>query len=184
MRLYQLITAIVFASLVAVPAAFGQCAGGSCSRPSFAYTYAPAVQSPQLWDLADSKGQHWQHADPAYLASWVAERDKGASPAPRTGPSSADPYFFGAWLNFQRQSRGLGPLAYDANLASIAAANSSRGFGHHGLHRGRENVGMGALGTVQSMWLSSPLHAAALFDPGVTRYGVACVGNVWTYCAY
>ena len=30
---------------------------------------------PQLWQLADSTGQVWQHADPAYLSRWVAERN-------------------------------------------------------------------------------------------------------------
>ena len=97
--------------------------------------------------------------------------------------ATTDLHGFQVWLNAERAARGLHPLAFDPHLASLAAANSSRGFGHHGFNPGRENVGMGSLGQVESSWLHAAAHAAALFDRGVTRYGIALVNGVWTYNA-
>lgn len=101
--------------------------------------------------------------------------------APAYAP--ADPASFGTWLNAVRAQYGRAPLAYDPALASLAAANSSRGFGHWGFNPGRENVGAGPLGRVAAMWLSSPAHAAALLDPNVRSYGIACVNGCWTFNA-
>lgn len=98
--------------------------------------------------------------------------------------AGGDVYSFGAWLNGVRRQYGRGPVAYDAGLCRDAAINSSRGFGHTYFGNStRQNVGMGALGSVQSMWLASPPHCAAIFDAGITRYGIACVNGVWTYSA-
>jgi hypothetical protein len=97
---------------------------------------------------------------------------------------AGDPYGFNLWLNAVRARHGLHALAYDPGLASIAAANSSRGFGHHRLHGGRENVGMGSLGQVESGWMNSPAHAAAILDRGIRAYGIAFVNGVWTYVAH
>lgn len=102
-----------------------------------------------------------------------------------TANAPVDAYNFGSWINGLRASRGLAPLAYDPQLAADAAANSSRGFGHAFLGRARrQNVGMGAFASVCSMWVASPAHASALFDPRITRYGIACVNGVWTFGAY
>jgi uncharacterized protein YkwD len=102
---------------------------------------------------------------------------------PRGGPAAhAD---FLGWLNAARAARGLGPVGWDAGLASDAAANSSLGFGHGYMGRARrQNVGtLGDLATVAAWWAVSPAHASALFDPTITAAGVANVGGVWTYSA-
>lgn len=107
--------------------------------------------------------------------------------APGAVPASyapADPQSFGSWLNAVRAQYGRSPLAFDAALQRNAAINSSRGFGHSWFGGAtRQNVGMGSLQAVQSMWLASPAHVAALLDPGITKYGLACVNGVWTYSA-
>ena len=120
----------------------------------------------------------------------LASPQSVAAPAPALAApvvvpvvATTDLHGFQVWLNAERAARGLHPLAFDPHLASLAAANSSRGFGHHGFNPGRENVGMGSLGQVESSWLHSAAHAAALFDRGVTRYGIALVNGVWTYNA-
>jgi uncharacterized protein YkwD len=106
------------------------------------------------------------------------------APVVTATPASGDVYGFTVWLNGVRAQHGLGAVALDGQLQADAAANSSRGFGHHWFGSARrQNAGMGALGTVQVMWLQSPAHAAALLDPTITAYGLACVGNVWTFSA-
>lgn len=55
---------------------------------------APAALTPHpaLWRLADSSGQLWEHADPAYLSRWVAERNRSlAAPGGREGPGPVAP---------------------------------------------------------------------------------------------
>jgi hypothetical protein len=94
-----------------------------------------------------------------------------------------DQYGFSEWLNATRARHGLHALVHDAGLSALAAANSSRGFGHHGFNPGRENVGMGSLQTVESMWMRSPAHASAILDRGARYYGIAHVNGVWTYNA-
>jgi hypothetical protein len=38
---------------------------------------APPVPPPvAMWRLADATGQRWDHPDKAYLAAWVADRDR------------------------------------------------------------------------------------------------------------
>lgn len=103
-------------------------------------------------------------------------------PVPMPAPAAGgDAYGVGSWLNATRARSGLNPLAYDAGLSANAQANSAAGFGHNlpGYGRGQV-VGMGALGAVESAWISDPPHAAILLMPGVTRYGLGVVGNVWT----
>jgi uncharacterized protein YkwD len=100
----------------------------------------------------------------------------------------ADPAGFLGWLNAERARRGFSPVTWDAALAADAAANnaqqSARGLGHFYLGSARrQNAGMGALGQVESMWLASPAHAAALFDPSIRLVGLAGAGPYWTYNA-
>lgn len=110
-----------------------------------------------------------------------------APPSPQAIPALTpygDPYGFGLMLNEQRAKYYRKQLRYDPALSALAAANSSKGWGHHGFHKGRENVGMGSLDVVMASWLASPAHADALLDPGLSRYGIANVGGVWTYVAH
>lgn len=173
-----------------VPVAEAQCPGGRCPAPSnyaVRYQYAPA---PTAYQLADASGKAWQHGDPAYLASWVAEHNRTiVTPTPQSIPvvpevtpaSQNDRYGFGAMLNRQRYLYYRGAMVHDPALSAIAAANSSKGFGHHGFHPGRENVGMGSLDAVMASWLASPAHASALLDPSLSRYGIAQVNGIWTF---
>jgi uncharacterized protein YkwD len=146
------------------------CQGSSCSGATLAsgygYSHTYAVAAPQA---------------PALVAATPQAAGIGPLLAPEPIPVSGDPYGFGPWLNATRARHGLHPLDYDPGLASLAAANSSRGMNHHGFNPGRENVGMGSLGQVEAGWLSSPAHAAALLDRGVRSYGIAHVRGVWTF---
>lgn len=102
---------------------------------------------------------------------------------PATVYAPADPASFGSWLNAVRARYGRAPLAYDPALASLAAANSARGFGHNGIFAGYEAVAMGSLGSAGAQWAASPAHLAILLAPGIRTYGIACVGNVTTFTA-
>lgn len=111
------------------------------------------------------------------------------APAPKPMPAppvaSGDAYGFGPWLNAQRAARGLRAVACDGGLCNDAAVNSSRGFGHSFMGRARrQNAGMGPASACWPMWVASGPHAAALFDPSITAYGIANVNGVWTYSAY
>lgn len=108
------------------------------------------------------------------------------APAPVPAPPVAygDAYGFGPWLNAHRAARGLRPLACDAGLCYDAAVNSAKGFGHSFLGRARrQNAGMGPASSCWPAWVASGPHAAALFDPTITAYGIANVNGVWTYSA-
>ncbi len=109
----------------------------------------------------------------------LASPQSGSAPA----PASADS--FAAWLNAERAARGLRPCRVSAELCADATENSRRGFGHSFMGRARrQNAGMGALPTVCVMWVASPAHAAALFDPSITAIGLGQVGAVITFAAY
>lgn len=90
MRSFRSVSLVCLAAVallaVSVPA-HAQCSGGSCGVSSFSfqprfsfvpaapqYSYAPPA-APQLYELADSTGQAFRHADPAYLQSWIAQRN-------------------------------------------------------------------------------------------------------------
>ena len=61
---------------------------------------------PQLWQLADSHGTVWQHADPAYLSRWVAERNvRMVRPIVPTEPVYRPP------LNYYQLLWGSSPCA-------------------------------------------------------------------------
>lgn len=114
-----------------------------------------------------------------------------AAPAAAEQPAAAsysDPYGFTAWLNGIRASYGLGPVGYDANLSSWAAMNNAqqaaRGLGHHVMGPARrQNSAMGGFPGIESMWMSSPAHRAALLDPTITFIGIAGAGAWWTFNA-
>lgn len=96
--------------------------------------------------------------------------------------AGGDVYSFGSWVNGVRARYGRAPLAYDPGLASLAAANSSRGFGHHGFHRGYEAVAMGSPASAGAQWLASPAHVSILLAPGIRHYGFAHINGVSTFC--
>jgi hypothetical protein len=135
------------------------------------------------------------HGAPPAPTPQPAPRPQPApTPTPQPAPQT-DPYGFGPWLNAERARRGLTALAYDPSLVPYAAQNTAqqcaRGLGHWGPggfptgypYVKRENAGMGPLGQVEPMWVASPAHASALFDPSVRFYGIAGQAGYWTYNA-
>ena len=109
--------------------------------------------------------------------------------APAATAPAGDPYGFTAWLNATRAAYGLPAVGYDPNLESWAAMNNShqaaRGIGHFVMGPARrQNSAMGGFPGVESMWMSSPAHRAALLDPTIQWIGIASYGAYWTFNAY
>lgn len=99
----------------------------------------------------------------------------------RTTEPAQDQFGFLNWINSVRARVRLPMLRWSDDLAAHAAINSSRGFGHSYMGgTRRQNVGVGALGTVETMWLQSPGHWSAISDPTITEVGLAYVNGVWT----
>ncbi len=99
-----------------------------------------------------------------------------------------DPYGFINWLNNVRASYGLGLVGYDPNLSVWAAMNNdyqtSYGIGHFIMGPARrQNAAMGTYPGIESMWMSSPAHRAALLDPSIRWIGIAGLGVYWTFNA-
>ena len=93
------------------------------------------------------------------------------------------------WLNATRASYGLSAVGYDPNLENWAAMNSaqqaSRGIGHFVMGPARrQNSAMGGFPGIESMWMASPAHRAALLDPSIQWVGIAAYGAYWTFNAY
>jgi uncharacterized protein YkwD len=110
-----------------------------------------------------------------------SQTEQGAAP-------QGDPYGFTAWLNATRAAYGLSAVGYDPNLSSWAAVNNthqaSRGIGHFVMGPARrQNSAMGAYPGIESMWMASPAHRAALLDPTIRWIGIAGLGAYWTFNA-
>jgi uncharacterized protein YkwD len=115
----------------------------------------------------------------------TATTETVAAPAAPAG----DPYGFTAWLNATRAAYGLAAVGYDPNLASWAAMNNNSqaayGIGHFVMGPARrQNSAMGGFPGIESMWMGSPAHAAALLDPTIRWIGIASYGAYWTFNAY
>lgn len=112
-----------------------------------------------------------------------------AVPIAGTIATGADAYGFTAWLNGVRAQYGLPAVGYDPNLESWAAMNSAQqatsGIGHFVMGPARrQNSAMGGFPGIESMWMASPAHRAALLDPSIQWIGISCVGAYWTFNAY
>ena len=97
---------------------------------------------------------------------------------------------FTNWLNATRASYGLSPVGYDPNLSVWAQHNNlaqlRNGMGHYVMGTARrQNSAMGTydVNYVNSMWMSSAPHRAALLDPTITWIGIAAVSGYWTFNA-
>lgn len=134
--------------------------------------------------------QRWAPATPQAVQPVAPITREDGTPRTLTYPvayettsqsSGGDAYGFTAWINSVRARIGLSALRWSDNLASHAAINSSRGFGHSYMGgTRRQNVGVGALSTVEAMWIQSPGHWAAIADPTISEVGLAYVNGVWT----
>ena len=147
------------------------------------YQVAPQVQYAQ----PAAPTQYYQSVNTGVGAA--AQPVQAQAPAAAPSASSGDAYGFTAWLNGLRASYGLGAVGYDPNLENWAAQNNSqqaaRGLGHYVMGPARrQNSAMGGFPGIESMWLASPAHRAALLDPTITFIGIAGAGAWWTFNAY
>lgn len=144
------------------------CYGGTCpTQATYSYGYAYTYQ--QAYPVPATQQQAAQVAVQRVSYTAAATVEYG------------DAYGFTAWINGVRARYGLRALAWSADAAAHAAINSARGFGHSYMGgTRRQNVGVGSLHVVETMWLSSPGHAAAILDPSVSEVGIANVNGVWT----
>jgi uncharacterized protein YkwD len=155
---------------------------------------------PQKWRKISDREKEW-------VLEWKeVEAKKKPEPAPRepapvtaavttatAQPASnvvpvGDPYGFLNWLNNTRAAYGLSAVGYDPNLSSWAEMNNSHqsayGIGHFVMGPARrQNAAMGAYPGIESMWMASPLHRAALLDPSIRWIGIAVSGYWWTFNA-
>jgi len=134
-----------------------------------------------------------QYRQAAYEAAPMpAEATPAAAVAPApaaeaVAPAHHDPYGFVGMLNHYRASMGLGPLSIDGNLTAWAsqnnAAQANRGLGHHVNPNCVQNCAWnyGSVASVIQGWINSPGHRANLFNPSITRVGIAYgPGPYWT----
>ena len=127
-------------------------------------------------------------AAPATAApATVAAAPETTQPAPTAAPAG-DPYGFLNWLNATRAAYGLSAVGYDPNLSSWAAVNNDHqaasGIGHFVMGPARrQNSAMGGFPGIESMWMASPAHRAALLDPTIRWIGIAGLGAYWTFNA-
>jgi hypothetical protein len=170
---------------------------------------AEAAPAKQWYTLSNLPG--WQGYGPLNENGWVltekfrrldnptVEVPPAPSPAQAVGAAvpavvgaatvpAGDPYGFTNWLNSTRASYGLPAVGYDPNLESWAAMNNdhqaSRGIGHFVMGPARrQNAAMGGFPGVESMWMASPAHRAALLDPTIRFIGIAAYGAYWTFNA-
>jgi len=169
------------------------------AAPTYRYTYptqpTTATAPVQYYQTAPQP----QYVQPTYQTQYYqsayAGMEAAAQPVQAQAPAAApvasggDAYGFTAWLNGVRASYGLGAVGYDPNLESWAAMNNgqqaARGLGHHVMGPARrQNSAMGAFPGIESMWMASPGHRAALLDPTITWIGIAGAGAWWTFNAY
>ncbi len=157
------------------------------STPVYQSTYAPQYYQTVQYDTnpqAVTYASQPQVANPAPVVQ-TAE----APQAEQAAVSAGDPYGFLNWLNATRASYGLSAVGHDPNLSSWAAMNNnqqaSSGIGHFVMGPARrQNSAMGGFPGIESMWMASPAHRAALLDPTIRWIGIAGLGAYWTFNAY
>jgi uncharacterized protein YkwD len=137
-----------------------------------------------------------QYIQTSYVTPTTSQPAASTTAAPATTESVAapaapagDPYGFTAWLNATRAAYGLPAVGYDPNLESWAAMNNNSqaayGIGHFVMGPARrQNSAMGGFPGIESMWMASPAHSAALLDPTIRWIGIASYGAYWTFNAY
>lgn len=165
------------------------------NTPVYQATYAPQAYQP-TYTQPTYVTQAVQPAatGPQYVqTSYVQPTQEPAATAAATAPAmtapAGDPYGFLNWLNATRASYGLSAVGYDPNLEAWAAQNSaqqaSSGIGHFVMGPARrQNSAMGGFPGIESMWMASPAHRAALLDPTIQWIGIAAYGAYWTFNAY
>jgi uncharacterized protein YkwD len=162
----------------------------SYSQPTYA-TQAPQATAPQTQYVQTSYVQETsQTTAVATATSATASAATTTATTVTTAPVPVgDTYGFTAWLNSTRAAYGLPAVGYDPNLENWAAMNSAQqaasGIGHFVMGPARrQNSAMGGFPGIESMWMASPAHRAALLDPTIRWIGIASYGAYWTFNAY
>jgi uncharacterized protein YkwD len=167
------------------------------TAPVYQTTYAPQAyqatytQPTYTTQTAQPSTNGPQYVQTAYVqpTQQPAASAAPAATAPAATAPASDAYGFLNWLNSTRASYGLPAVGYDPNLESWAAMNSaqqaSSGIGHFVMGPARrQNSAMGGFPGIESMWMASPAHRAALLDPTIQWIGIAAYGAYWTFNAY
>jgi uncharacterized protein YkwD len=169
---------------------------GQYYQPVYSYPSYQAAYTPQYYQTTYTQ-PNVQNAVPAQ----TTQPTTASAASPGTGTvqeatqwaaattPAGDPYGFTNWLNSTRASYGLPAVGYDPNLESWAAVNNSHqassGIGHFVMGPAlRQNSAMGGFPGIESMWMASPAHRAALLDPTIRWIGIAGLGAYWTFNAY
>ena len=171
-------------------------------RLVYVMTYAPQYSEPtpvaQPVQATEPVQTVEAPAAPQYIETGYVAEVSGAATVPgeevrpaetKEAEPASDPYGFTAWLNATRAAYGLPPVGYDPNLSNWAASNNeqqaARGMGHFVMGPARrQNAAMGGFPGVETMWMNSPAHQAALLDPTIRWIGIAGLGAYWTFNAY
>jgi uncharacterized protein YkwD len=140
--------------------------------------------------LAMERGTYVPRPGAAAVASAVVAAPAPYDPPPVSGViPQLDPYGFTNWLNNTRAAYGLPAVGYDPNLESWASQNNAQqaayGMGHFVMGPARrQNAAVGGFPGIESMWMASGGHRAALLDPTIRWIGIAAYGAYWTFNAY
>jgi Cysteine-rich secretory protein family len=158
----------------------------SYSQPTYA-AQAPQATAPETQYVQTSYVQETSQA--AVTTATGTTASAATTMATTATVPVGDPYGFTAWLNSTRAAYGLPAVGYDPNLESWAAMNSaqqaSSGIGHFVMGPARrQNSAMGGFPGIESMWMASGAHRAALLDPTIRWIGIASYGAYWTFNAY
>jgi len=164
----------------------------SYTPQTYQATYSQPTYITQATQPAATGPQYVQTSyvqESAQPAATTAVATAPAATAPVATAPVGDAYGFTAWLNATRAAYGLAAVGYDPNLESWAAMNSaqqaSSGLGHFVMGPARrQNSAMGGFPGIESMWMASPAHRAALLDPSIQWIGIAVYGAYWTFNAY
>ena len=159
------------------------------SSPAYQVTYTPQYYQTAYSQPATQTASSDQPATVAAApVTQTSDANNQAVQATEATAPAGDPYGFTNWLNATRAAYGLPAVGYDPNLSSWAAMNNnqqaSHGIGHFVMGTApRQNSAMGGFPGVESMWMVSPAHRAALLDPTIRWIGIAGLCAYWTFNA-
>ena len=157
------------------------------------YYNTPGYQGQTVWYNYSNQYYQNTYSTPANQAAYptqyyeVAQADTTVQTTTYTQQvqvveTGGDPYGFLNWLNATRAAYGLSAVGHDPNLSSWAAVNNnhqaSSGIGHFVMGPARrQNSAMGGFPGIETMWMASPAHRAALLVPTIRWIGIAGAGG-------
>jgi uncharacterized protein YkwD len=143
----------------------------------------------EITEVTTGEPDAWKLASPVRRGADGKGTAAGRSQEPKNPASASYLASRPPYLNSTRAAYGLPTVGYDPDLASWAAMNNnhqaSYGIGHFVMGPARrQNSAMGGFPGIESMWMASPAHSAALLDPTIRWIGIAGLGAYWTFNAY